>query len=161
MLTLHRNDRGVTLLEMAIVLVVLGIFLALAVPRFVKTLPGMKLKGDTHNVVSVLRLARMRALTERAQYGVYFIAHGDLHRYIIFKDVNENERFNAEGDEIMFSRELYKRVLLRQVNFPDDVALFKANGTSNGGTITLGLSERSDSLVVDILPSTGRVKVIP
>lgn len=149
------------MLEMVIVLVILGIFLALAVPRFVKTLPGMKLKGDTRDVVSVLRLARMRAVAERAVYGVYFDDQKSPPEYVLFKDVNANEKFNAEGDDLVFSRELYKKVIYRRVNFPEYVALLKPDGTSNGGSITLGLSERSDSLVVHILPSTGRVKVIP
>ena len=160
MLILGRENRGLTLVEMVMTLAILGVLLALAVPSFVKYLPGIKLKGDVRDVASVMRLARMRAVAERAQYGVYFSVLAEPAQYTVFQDVNEDEDFQSGTDDVVFSRELNRRVVYRVVNFANDAAVFRADGTSNGGWISLGLSERADSLAVDILPSTGRVKVI-
>jgi hypothetical protein len=102
----------------------------------------------------------MRAVAERAKYGVYFDEGETPPQFVLFQDVDEDEAFDDATDEIVFRQELYLRTRYHEVNFTDNVAVFRANGASNGGTISLGLSQGSDSLVVDILPSTGRVKVI-
>ena len=160
MLSLNRDGRGVTLVEMTMVLVIMGILAALAVPSFIKYLPGIRLKGDARDVASVSKLARMRAVAEGALYGIYFDDQSTPPQFILFQDVDEDEELSVLVDEVVFSRELYRKTLFRQVNFPNNAAVFRADGTSNGGWISLGLLQRSDSLVVDILPSTGRVKVI-
>lgn len=160
MLALNADERGVTLAEMVMVLAIVGILSALAAPSFLKALPGIRLKGDARDVASVLRLARMRAVAERAQYGVYFDDQTTPIEFILFKDVDEDEQLDFLADSVMFSQELYKKTLYRSVNFANDAAVLKADGTSNGGWISLGLVQSGDSLVVDILPSTGRVKVI-
>jgi Tfp pilus assembly protein FimT len=160
MLALNKDTRGVILAELVMVLAIVGILLTLAVPSFIKYLPGIRLKGDARDVASVLRLARMRAVAERAQYGVYFDEGETPPRFVLFQDVDEDEAFDDAADEIVFSQELYRRTRYHEVNVADNVAVFRANGASNGGSILLGLSQGSDSLVVDILPSTGRVKVI-
>ncbi|MCK4596896.1 GspH/FimT family pseudopilin [bacterium] len=160
MFALKGDARGMTLVEIVVVLAIMGILAALAVPSFIKYLPGVKLKGDTRNVASVSRLARMRAVAEGAQYGIFFDDDHTPAQFILFQDVNGNEEFDISADEVIFSQELYGKTLFRRVNFANDVAIFKADGSSNGGWVSLGLEERSDSLMVDILPSTGRVKVI-
>ena len=160
MFALKGDTRGMTLAEIAVVLAIMGILAALAVPSFIKYLPGVKLKGDARNVASVSKLARMRAVAEGVQYGIFFDDGQTPVQFILFQDVNENEEFDISTDDVIFSQELYENTLFRRVDFANDVVIFKADGSSNGGWVSLGLEERSDSLVVDILPSTGRVKVI-
>jgi len=160
MLALNGDSRGVTLVELAMVLAIVGVLMALAAPSFIKYLPGIRLRGDARDVASVLRLARMRAVAERAQYGVYLDDQETPPQFVLFQDVDEDEAFDEAEDEIAFSQELYQKTRYLEVNVTNNVALFRANGASNGGWILLGLSQGSDSLVVDILPSTGRVKVI-
>lgn len=160
MQALHRNIRGVTLAELVTVLAIIGVLAALAVPSFLKVLPSIRLKGDVRDVASILRLARMRAVAGRSQYGVYFDDAVTPPQYILFQDLDGDEAFDVSADSVVFSQELYRKTLYRRVNFSDNTAVLKADGSSNGGSVSLGLVESSDSLVVDILPSTGRVKVI-
>lgn len=160
MLTPKRDSRGVTLAELAMVLAIVGVLMALAAPSFIKHLPGIRLKGDARDVASVLRLARMRAVAERARYGVYFDDGEIPPQFVLFQDVDEDEAFDEAEDEIAFSQELYLKTRYDQVNVTNNVAVFRANGASNGGWISLVLAQGSDTLVVNILPSTGRVKVI-
>jgi len=160
MLAFHRDTRGVTLAEMVMVLAIFGVLAALAVPSFLRALPGIRLKGDARDVASVLRLARMRAVADRNQYGVYFDDGQTPPQYILFQDVDEDEELDVSADSVVHSQELYKKTRYLSVNFSDNTAVLKADGSSNGGWVLLGSTQSSDSLVVDVLPSTGRVKVI-
>lgn len=152
--------RGSSLIEVAIVLAILGILAALAVPSFTKALPGIRLKGDVRDVASVAKLARMRAVAEGAPYGVYFDEGSSPAQFVFFQDVDQDGQFNSLVDDVVFTRGLYRRTQYLHVNFPANVAVFVADGSSNGGWVSMGLVGSSDSLVVDILPSTGRVKVV-
>lgn len=160
MLALHKDARGVTLAELVMVLAIVGVLAALAVPSFLKVLPGIRLKGDARDVASIMRLARMRAVADRTQYGIYFDDEQTPPQYILFQDLDEDEVLDVSADSVVFSQELYRKTLYRRVNFSDNTAVLKTDGTSNGGWVSLGLVQSSDSLVVDVLPSTGRVKVI-
>ncbi len=159
-MTALKNNCGLTLIEIAVVVTITGLLVAIATPTFVKHLPGIRLKGDARDVVSVLRLARMRAIAEGARYGVHFDDGETPPRYIFFRDEDHNEIFSQGEDTVVFTKVLYKKTRFSQLNFANDAAIFEADGSSNGGSVTLGLMARSDSLMVDVLPSTGRVKVI-
>jgi hypothetical protein len=74
--------------------------------------------------------------------------------------VDENGVYSEAADSTLYSAELYRKTEIGNVNFSDDVAVFYPDGSSNGGWVSLGLVGEGDSLVVDILPSTGRVKII-
>jgi prepilin-type N-terminal cleavage/methylation domain-containing protein len=158
-LLLIKDPRGVTLIEMMIVVVVMGILASIAVPNFARNMPGIRLKGDVRDVASVFRLARLRAVAECRHYGVYLDDGAAPPAYTLFHDSDEDGMYDV-ADSTLFSAELYKKTALGKVNFSDAVAVFYPDGSSNGGWVSMGLEGEPDSLVVDILPSTGRVKVI-
>jgi prepilin-type N-terminal cleavage/methylation domain-containing protein len=57
-----RADRGFTLVEMAITVLVLGLLFAISVPT-VQTLSGSyNLKGNTENIAAQIRMAREKAI---------------------------------------------------------------------------------------------------
>jgi prepilin-type N-terminal cleavage/methylation domain-containing protein len=153
------NNRGITLAEMMIVVVIMGILTSLAVPNLARNIPGIRLKGDARDVASVFRLARMRAVSECEHYGVRFDDGQTPPEYTLFHDVDENGLYNEIADSALYSAGLYRRTQIGKVNFSHDIAIFYPDGSSNGGWVSLGLEGENDSLVVDILPSTGRVKV--
>lgn len=155
-----KNTRGVTLVEMMIVVAIMGILASIAVPNFARHLPGIRLKGDVRDVASVFRLARMRAVAECRHYGVYLDDGSTPPAYALFRDIDENGVYNEIADSTLFGAELYRKTEIGQVNLSDDVVIFYPDGSSNGGWVSMGLAGHSDSLVVDILPSTGRVKIV-
>ena len=57
-----RNARGFTLLEMAVVILIIGIIATFSVPAFVKLNRSLQLKGATQNLAGQLQLARSKAM---------------------------------------------------------------------------------------------------
>ena len=95
-----KKTAGFTMIEMAIVAVLVGVLATLAVPMFTRTLPRLKCHAEARNLLSAVRVARSRAIAENIQYGVYFDTNART--YIIFKDiVNQTQyRYNG-GDSIV------------------------------------------------------------
>jgi prepilin-type N-terminal cleavage/methylation domain-containing protein len=154
------NARGMTLVELAIVVALLGILMAMAGPSLTRHLPTIRFRGDVRDVASSFRLARMRAVAEGVQYGIFIDADESPAQYVFFEDDNLDETYQSGSDGVVFTQELFKKSQIRHVNFANDVAIFKPDGSSNGGWLSMGLPERSDTVMVDVLPSTGRVKII-
>jgi len=160
MFIFKEQNRGMTLAELTIVVALLGILMSMAVPSMTRHLPAIRLRGDVRDVASAFRLARMRAVAEGVQYGVYIDGGQTPAEYVYFVDDNQDEAYNPGADEIIYTRQMFKKTRFRGVGFAGDTAIFKTDGSSNGGWLSMGLAGRSDSIMVDVLPSTGRVKIM-
>ena len=57
-----RESRGFTLVEMAVVILLLGIIAAFSVPAYMKLNRSLQLKGAVRNVAGQLQLARQKAM---------------------------------------------------------------------------------------------------
>ena len=66
------NKRGITLLELIIVLVIIGIGAALMVPGFGAWMPHYRLRSAARDVVTIMRVAQMKAVSNNLSYGVVF-----------------------------------------------------------------------------------------
>jgi len=157
------NNKGVTLLEMMIIAVVIGITSTLAIPRFGQVMDKLRLKTAGRDVVSSLRLARSSAVSQRDQFGVYF----DLNsrQYVLFKDLANPGSFtyDAGSDSDMVTKTLPARVNFGNNSFSNSAVIFRSNGSaSSSGSVELYSSEEEyfGSFTVDVLSSTGRVKLI-
>jgi len=157
-----KNIRGVTMLEMMIIAVVVGITAMLAAPRFGKIMDQLKLKTTGKELLASLRLARSSAVSQRVQFGVYF----DLNsrKYILFEDVANPSSFTYDSgmDSVIESNILPGNVNFGSNSFPNFVAIFKPNGSAaSSGSVQLTSSgEHTGSMTVDVLGTTGRVKLI-
>lgn len=156
------NNKGITLLEMMIIAVVIGITSTLAIPRFGQVMEKLKLKTTGRDIVSSLRLARSSAVSQRDQFGVYF----DLNsrQYVLFKDLANPGSFTYDvgSDSDMVTKTLPARVNFGYDSFSNSVVIFRPNGSaSSSGLIELySYEDYYGSFTVDVLSSTGRVKLI-
>ncbi len=81
-----RSEKGYTVIEMMVVLVVVGIASTIAIVDHSAKLPHNNLRKASRNIVSKLRLIRQRAITTSANTSATFIVN---HNFYFFKDVGE------------------------------------------------------------------------
>jgi general secretion pathway protein H len=143
------SARGVTLLEMLVVLSIMAVVAAIVVPVFTGGVSGSELKGATREVAAGLRLARSEALATRMETRVML----DL----------ENRSFQVERDPRTHA--LPKQIELKLFTAQSDLVSDKVgairffpDGGSNGGRVTLVAGERKFNVDVDWL--TGRVAIL-
>ena len=144
-----RRARGFSLIELVVVLAILGLAYSLVPPLFSGAREGVELKSATRQLAAGLRKARNYAVARRTE-GVLTL------------DV-ETRDFTVSGDTRTYH--LPRRLQLKLVTAERDVVndklasiRFYADGSSNGGRITLGSGERSFELDVNWL--TGRVAIL-
>jgi general secretion pathway protein H len=104
------DDRGFTLIELMIVLVIMGLMLAFAGPKVAKSLGGLSLKTTAKKVAGCLRYARSKAVNTSRQYNVIFDT--EKNRVIVLSlpesavslamnsnDAADDEEIDGEGPE--------------------------------------------------------------
>jgi general secretion pathway protein H len=141
--------RGVTLLELLIVLSIMAIVAAMVVPMFGGGVSTGELKGAARQVAAGLRLARSEALATRRETRVVL----DL----------ERRTFQLERDphEHALPPQIELKLFTAQSDLVSDTVgsiRFFPDGGSNGGRLTLAVGERKYDVDVDWL--TGRVAIL-
>jgi|MudIll2142460700_1097286.scaffolds.fasta_scaffold97623_3 general secretion pathway protein H len=140
---------GVTMLELLVVLSLMGLMAAMAVPMLSGGVSGSELKGAAREVAAGLRFARSDAVATRRETRLVF----DL----------EQRTFRIDRDARLHA--LPKKVELKLFTAQSDIAdektgaiRFYPDGGSNGGRVTIAAGERKYEVDVDWL--TGRVAIL-
>ena len=66
------GDRGFTMVEVLVVMVILTILMGIAIPGFTRWLPNYRLRGAARDLYSNLQLAKAGAIKERSEWAVKF-----------------------------------------------------------------------------------------
>jgi type II secretory pathway pseudopilin PulG len=157
--------KGVTFVELIVVIGVLVIIFAMSVPGFTFFQKGSSLNNDAEKVVNVLRLAQDKTLTSEgsSQYGVFFQAPD---QYTLFKgadyvsrDVSYDKVYNlSSGVEIYDGlTEVVFKSITGFIDPPGYISLRLVSEPSNAKTIYIEGSGHS-SLSLPSLPSGSKVE---
>lgn len=143
-------SRGFTLLEILLVLFLMGMAYALAVPMIGSGAVTLELKGATRQLAAGLRKARGIAIAQRDEATLTvdvgqrrFALSGDSKIYPLPQNI-EIDLFTAQSEQL---EEKVGNIRF----FPD--------GTSTGGRITL--TAKGSSFAVDVDWLTGKVIITP
>lgn len=151
------DKKGVTLLELIIIMVIIAIGAVLVAPNIVAWIPHYHLRSATRDIVSMMRTAQMKAVSKNLEYGVLF----DNQRFSI-KRGNLSSNSTSWDDEGV-AQTLPAGITIVQNTLPINTsaggrfAEFNPDSTSSSGSVTLRNSRNSTRQVV--LSPTGRIRI--
>jgi prepilin-type N-terminal cleavage/methylation domain-containing protein len=151
------NQKGITLIELIVVFVIIAIAAGLIAPNVGGWLPRYRLRSATRDIVSTMRTAQMKAVSNRVQYQVNFNAAeiGATYSYALQRD-SGGGKFVTEGAV----QALPSSVTVNMGSLPSGKATFNTDSTCTGGSVTLsyekgGVTQAKKTILLN--PATGRV----
>lgn len=149
------NKKGVTIIELTVVFVIIAIGAVLLAPNIGAWLPNYRLRSATRDIVSTMRTAQMRAVSNNIQYRVNFNAAeiGAANSYILQRNtggvwVNDGALQTVPAG-----------ITVNIDQLPAGRAVFNPNSTSAAGSVTLQNTKGSQRNIA-LTPATGRVRIV-
>ncbi len=146
------NQKGITLIELIVVMVIIAIGAALMTPNISGWLPNYRIRSATRDVASIMRVAQLKAVSNNTQYQVVFDT-GNGSYVLQYRDTGNN--WVAEGSTM---------TLPTGVNFATtlagDTATFLPNSTATGANANIVLTNTKGSQkTISLLVLTGRIRI--
>jgi prepilin-type N-terminal cleavage/methylation domain-containing protein len=151
----HVDPRGFTALELLVVLAVFGILLSTSYGGIQGLVQSHRLTGATNQVVTHMRLARERAVSEGNDFVVTFRAN-----------MNDYQVWDDEGSDAVFGPDDVRRtfpmppgtLVQNATFFGANRVTFRPDGTTDAsGSVQVNNGENFRQ--VNVLASTGKVTV--
>lgn len=152
------SNRGVTIMELMVAVVIAGILSAMAIPRFSLEVERINFKSASRDLLSNLREARSLAITQRESHGVYFNpSNGE---YTLFWDrVTSVPPAFDDGDSVLSVDTIPGNYGTIGSSFMNSVVVFQDNGSaSESGMIycvAMNDGGSTNLALFDLLASTG------
>jgi len=145
------NKKGVTLIELVVVFVIIAIGAVLLAPNIGAWLPNYRLRSATRDIVSTMRTAQVKAVSNNLRYQVSFTAGtGDSGSYILQRD---SGGFVDDGPR----QTLPKGITMSNITFSGNNAVFNPNSTSSAGSVTLSNAKTQRRII--LTAATARVRI--
>ncbi len=123
---IHKNiikdNRGVTLIELVIVLAIIGILTAVGIPEYGRFIAKSKVRQSSNDLLQNMRLARTMAIKENRTYILTF--NYGANNYLIGFDSDENDSLFDPGDG-------YGNSAVRQITMITEYGQDMVLGTGN------------------------------
>ena len=147
------RKRGITLVELVVVMAIIAIGAAFVAPNIGGWIPNYRLRSASRDVTSALRMAQMKAISNNTQYHVSFNPGAGS---FILQYQNTGGVWVNDGS----AETLPQGVLISNISFPGNNAQFNPNSTSSTGSITL-TNTKGSTKKITLTTSTGKVTVDP
>jgi len=145
------NKKGVTLLELIIVMVIIGIGAVLLAPSIGNWLTIYRLKGTTRDVVSTLRTAQIKAVSSNLEYRVSF-----ANQTFLLQRGNLSSNSTTWTDE--GSAQTLPSGITMSGSLNNGSAEFNPNSTCTGGNLIL-TNTKGTTRTIRLTSATGRINV--
>ena len=145
------RKRGVTLVELIVVMVIIGIAATLIAPNIGAWLPNYRLRSATRDIISTMRIAQMKAVSTNLTYQVSFTINPASY---ILQYQNTAGTWVNEG----VAQNLPTGISISAITLAGNKAQFNPNSTSSSGSVTLR-NNRGVEKKISLTSSTGRVRV--
>lgn len=144
------RDRGFSLVELIVVLLVVGLSVSLVMPSLSRFSKTIELKGAAKKISAILRYCRSEAVNKGQIYQIVF--DSELREVRVQKiESSEGQEENRKKEETTFKRiyPLPKGINMKEVSIDSPqhssdypTIEFYPNGGSNGGAFLLNNEER-------------------
>jgi prepilin-type N-terminal cleavage/methylation domain-containing protein len=147
-----RNNSGMTIIELMVVIGILAILAGIAIPGFIGWLPNYRLRSAADEVQSTLQNARLRAVRENAIVSVNFDTTTNHERYLAFVDndawPNAGAGIQNAGEVTVKSGQMPAGIDLQTANFNGLAFVqFNSRGFPNfGGNVVVTNGTRSETI---------------
>lgn len=152
------SNRGITVLELMVAVVIAGILSAMAIPRFSLEVERIKFKSSSRDLLSNLREARSLAISERQPFGLHFNSSNG--EYTLFQDkvISVPPAFD-DGDSVLSVDTVPGNFSTVGSSFTNNVVVFRNNGSASesGMIYSVAMNDGGSTNVAtfDLLASTG------
>ena len=155
------NTSGVSMMELMIVVVIIGLLAAMAAPNLDGAIKKIKFNNVGREIISSMRLARSSAITLQVPHGIYF--NEDTHEMLVFLDKTDlDDHSFASGDSVLRCDTISHEVDYLFATFPNQSVVFNPDGSaSSTGDIFCYQSESAscNSFSIYLTAATGRAKL--
>jgi prepilin-type N-terminal cleavage/methylation domain-containing protein len=143
------KDRGFSLIELVIVLVLISLSVALVAPSLSRFAKRVELKAAAQKISGILRYFRSESIQKGKVYQVQFDADRREVRVQALEEEGEGDKEDEVAKVLKKSYFLPEGIQMKEVKipsaeFPSDVPAieFYPNGGSNGGSVILEAEEQ-------------------
>jgi len=156
-----RGTKGFTLIELAVVIALLGIFLGLTIPRFQQYVVADELKAATRKIVGLVREVRNEAIREQRVYTIHLDIESNQW-WTEHAGMEDEERMLAKDEAFTLPRgvrilDVWCRGKGKQA-YGDIAIPFSKKGYVDQTLIHIG-NEADREFTVELSPFLGVVKV--
>lgn len=154
-----RSERGISMMEMMITLVIIGLMASLAAPSWFEQMPRLETQAQAKEVVSKMREARSLAIARKEPVGLCL--DGGNNQWTVFCDNGPANNMHNTGDSVITSGQIGTRVTMTYNSFSNHDVIFFPDGKCNqSGSICLTATDNTLCYTVDVLESTGRIRMV-
>jgi prepilin-type N-terminal cleavage/methylation domain-containing protein len=168
-----RRRRGLTIIELVVVMCILGVMVLIAIPNIGRWLPRYRLRSAARDVASNMQLARLGAVKDNREWALVFDVNGQSYQIISNRGPDGNWGTPDDTVEKVVNLADYRNVQFGDngrgpvaggvpvgdgVTFVGKRAEFNPAGTSTAGTVYLQ-NNRMDAMAIRVDSSTGIIRV--
>jgi prepilin-type N-terminal cleavage/methylation domain-containing protein len=146
---IKRGEGGVTLIELAVVMVIIAIMGVCLAPAIGEWLENFRIRQAARDVASTLQLAKMKAISSRLEYNVVFDVDNKTYQ---LKRNDPSSGWTSEGAEYSVPRDVGI-----DTNRANHTFQFNPAGTASTGHITIDNAEGKTYKV--FVHYTGRIRI--
>ena len=144
------NQRGVTLIELIIVMVIIAIGAVLTTPNISGWLTNYRLRSATRDVTSIMRSAQLKAISNNIPWRVTFNTLNDS--YVLEYQTTGGAWVGEGGTQTLPTGVKFN------TTFPGNITTFSPNSTATDGNVTLN-NTKGATKRVRLLGLTGRIRI--